>query len=86
MHASGSCRESGGGIRDSFAALVVSAERERSYAGAVTLPVGRDEAGMPVGLQLVAPGGRDEALLGAALAVERVLGSVEERLGRPDGL
>lgn len=50
---------------------------------ALTIPVGLDNAGMPVGLQLVAPGGRDEALLGAALAVERVLGTARERLGVP---
>ena len=42
---------------------------------AVTIPVGFDGAGMPVGLQLVAPGGADERLLGAALALERVLGT-----------
>jgi aspartyl-tRNA(Asn)/glutamyl-tRNA(Gln) amidotransferase subunit A len=50
---------------------------------AVTLPVGLDQSGMPVGLQLVAPGGRDELLLGAALAAERVLGSARDRLGVP---
>jgi len=52
-------------------------------ACAVTLPVGKDAAGMPVGLQLVAPGGADEALLGAALAAERLLGTCAERLGPP---
>jgi aspartyl-tRNA(Asn)/glutamyl-tRNA(Gln) amidotransferase subunit A len=50
---------------------------------AVTLPVGRDRAGMPVGLQLVGPGGADEALLGLAMAAERVLGTCAERLGVP---
>ena len=40
---------------------------------ALTLPVGSDRAGMPVGLQLVAPAGADEALLAAALSVERRL-------------
>jgi aspartyl-tRNA(Asn)/glutamyl-tRNA(Gln) amidotransferase subunit A len=40
---------------------------------ALSLPVGTDDAGMPVGLQLVAPGGRDEELLGIALAAERIL-------------
>jgi len=48
---------------------------------AITLPVGLDAAGMPVGLQLVARGGEDEPLLGAALAVERELGGAPERLG-----
>ncbi len=50
---------------------------------AVTLPVGLDRANMPVGLQLLAPAGKDEMLLGAALAVERALGTAEGRLGRP---
>jgi aspartyl-tRNA(Asn)/glutamyl-tRNA(Gln) amidotransferase subunit A len=40
---------------------------------AVTLPVGLDRAGMPVGLQIVAPGGDDELALGAALRMERAL-------------
>jgi aspartyl-tRNA(Asn)/glutamyl-tRNA(Gln) amidotransferase subunit A len=53
---------------------------------AITLPVGQDAAGMPVGLQLVAPGGQDEALLGAALAVERVVGGAPATIGRPSGL
>jgi len=48
---------------------------------AVTLPVGLDRAGMPVGLQLVAPAGQDEVALAAALAAERVLGTAAERLG-----
>lgn len=42
---------------------------------AVTLPVGLDDAGMPVGLQLVGPRDADVAVLGAALAAERVLGT-----------
>ena len=50
---------------------------------AVTIPVGLDRLGMPVGLQLVARGGQDELLLGAALAAERVLGTARERLGVP---
>jgi aspartyl-tRNA(Asn)/glutamyl-tRNA(Gln) amidotransferase subunit A len=50
---------------------------------ALSLPVGRDAAGMPVGLQLVARGGDDEALLGMALAIERVLGTGAVRLGAP---
>lgn len=50
---------------------------------AISLPVGLDEAGMPVGLQLVARGGDDETLLGVALAVERTLGTAIERFGPP---
>jgi aspartyl-tRNA(Asn)/glutamyl-tRNA(Gln) amidotransferase subunit A len=46
---------------------------------AVTLPVGLDGAGMPVGLQIVAPGGHDELALGAALRVERALGTTALR-------
>jgi len=41
---------------------------------AVTVPVGVDRAGMPVGLQLVGKAGGDAELLGLALAAERVLG------------
>jgi len=52
---------------------------------AVTVPVGLDRTGMPVGLQLVGPDGQDERVLAAALAVERVLGSPAERLGAPPG-
>lgn len=51
---------------------------------AVTLPVGRDASGMPVGLQLVAPAGQDELALAAALAAEGVLGYASTRLGTPD--
>jgi aspartyl-tRNA(Asn)/glutamyl-tRNA(Gln) amidotransferase subunit A len=50
---------------------------------AIAMPVGLDAARMPVGLQLVAPGGADEALLAAALAAERVLGTGRDRLGVP---
>ena len=50
---------------------------------AITLPCGLDAAGMPVGLQLIAPNGADEQLLSAAMAVEKVLGTAVERLGRP---
>jgi len=50
---------------------------------AVTIPVGLDAQGMPVGLQLVAPGGADERLLGAALAIEGVFGTPRESLGTP---
>jgi aspartyl-tRNA(Asn)/glutamyl-tRNA(Gln) amidotransferase subunit A len=50
---------------------------------AVSIPVGLDGSGMPVGLQLVARGGDDESLLGAALAVERILGTGSDRMGAP---
>lgn len=49
----------------------------------ITLPVGLDRAGMPVGLQLIAPAWAEEKLLAVALAAERVLGTPAERLGVP---
>ena len=56
-----------------------------NYLGlcAITMPVGRDRAGMPVGLQLIAPAGAEERLLAIGLAVERVLGTAADRLGTP---
>lgn len=56
-----------------------------NYLGlcAITLPVGRDRAGMPVGLQLIAPAAAEERLLTIALAAERVLGTAADRLGMP---
>jgi aspartyl-tRNA(Asn)/glutamyl-tRNA(Gln) amidotransferase subunit A len=49
----------------------------------ITLPIGLDHAGMPVGLQLIAPAWAEEKLLAIALAAERVLGNATERLGTP---
>jgi aspartyl-tRNA(Asn)/glutamyl-tRNA(Gln) amidotransferase subunit A len=56
-----------------------------NYLGlcAITLPVGRDRLGMPVGLQLTARGGQEERLLAIAWAAERQLGLPADRLGRP---
>ena len=48
---------------------------------AVTLPVGLDAAGLPVGLQLVARKGSEYALLHAAELVERQIGNSQQRLG-----
>ncbi len=50
---------------------------------AVTIPVARDAAGSPVGLQLTARHGHEEHLLAVALACERVLGTGAERFGLP---
>ena len=50
---------------------------------ALSLPIGLDAAGMPVGLQLMAPPWAETRLLAAALAVEGVLGAGEQGLGRP---
>ena len=52
---------------------------------AISIPVGIDGNGMPIGLQLVAPGGQDEALLGVALAIEREIGTASQTLGHPPG-
>jgi aspartyl-tRNA(Asn)/glutamyl-tRNA(Gln) amidotransferase subunit A len=49
----------------------------------ITMPVGRDRVGMPVGLQLIAPAWAEEKLLAIALAAERALGTAAERLGTP---
>ena len=56
-----------------------------NYLGlcAITMPVGRDRAGMPVGLQFPAPAGAEERVLAIALAAERVLGTAADRLGTP---
>src|SRR3954451_1554763 len=56
-----------------------------NYLGlcAITMPVGRDRAGMPVGLQLTAPAHAEEKLLTIALAAEQVLGTGADRLGTP---
>jgi aspartyl-tRNA(Asn)/glutamyl-tRNA(Gln) amidotransferase subunit A len=56
-----------------------------NYLGlcAITMPVGRDRAGMPVGLQLTEPAHAEEKLLTIALAAERVLGTAADRLGTP---
>lgn len=56
-----------------------------NYLGlcALTMPVALDDAGMPVGLQLIARHGEEERLLAIALAFERVLGTARERIGTP---
>jgi aspartyl-tRNA(Asn)/glutamyl-tRNA(Gln) amidotransferase subunit A len=50
---------------------------------ALTMPVGLDRQGMPVGLQLIARNGDDETLLTAACTFENVLGTGRQRLGVP---
>ena len=56
-----------------------------SYLGlcAVTIPVGTDRAGMPVGLQLIGRSSEDRHLLAWASSCEAVLGTGRDRLGRP---
>ena len=48
---------------------------------AVTIPVGLDGHGMPVGMQIIGAGGEDERVIAAACAFERVLGTARQRLG-----
>ncbi|WP_280562485.1 amidase family protein [Chromohalobacter sp. 48-RD10] len=50
---------------------------------AMSLPVGLDAVGMPVGLQLAMPGFAEKRLLGVAVAIERGLGPPCQRLGLP---
>ncbi len=42
---------------------------------AITIPAGHNEAGLPIGLQLMAPQHGEEVLLGAALAAEALIGT-----------
>lgn len=50
---------------------------------ALSLPIGLDNLGLPVGLQLAMPGFAEPQLLATAMAVERCLGRPSQRLGRP---
>ena len=47
----------------------------------ITLPVGLDASGMPVGLQLLAKHGNDAKLLTIACRLETILGTPRQRLG-----
>ena len=49
----------------------------------ITLPIGKDANGLPIGLQLSSARGTDERLLSIARAVERTLGTPHEILGTP---
>jgi aspartyl-tRNA(Asn)/glutamyl-tRNA(Gln) amidotransferase subunit A len=55
-----------------------------NYLGlcALTIPVGLDKSGLPVGMQLMAAGGSDRRLLDVGCAVERVIGDGRTRLGQ----
>ncbi len=50
---------------------------------ALSIPVAFDPDRLPIGLQLVAGKGTEEALLAAGLAVEKAIGDIRQRLGRP---
>jgi amidase len=56
-----------------------------SLAGhpALVLPLGRDEAGMPFGLQIIGPRGGDALVLGAGLALEAIA-AADPELARPE--
>ena len=49
----------------------------------ITLPVGKDPSGLPIGLQLSSRRNSEETLLGVARAVERALGTPRQILGVP---
>ncbi len=49
----------------------------------ITLLAGKDSSGMPVGLQLIAKPNDEERLIAVAQAIENVIGSAVDRLGRP---
>ena len=53
------------------------------HLAGLTLPVGLDAAGMPVGLQICTPAGHEETAIAIALAFERALGTARDRLGVP---
>ena len=48
---------------------------------AMTLPVGLDASGIPVGLQLMGENGQDEKLVCIASCIERLIGNRAERVG-----
>ena len=50
---------------------------------ALTLPVGLDNSGLPVGLQIMARHGAEEKLLAIALCIENIIGKSKDRLGTP---
>ena len=49
----------------------------------LSVPVGLDGEGMPIGLQIMTARGTDERLLSVGLAVEGALGTARQRLGSP---
>ncbi|MBO6782609.1 MAG: amidase [Alphaproteobacteria bacterium] len=50
---------------------------------AATLPVALDDAGMPVGLQVMCAGGADARMMAIARSAEKALGTARDRLGVP---
>jgi len=47
---------------------------------AISLPVGTSQTGIPIGIQLVAPAGREDLLLAVAAGMERVVGWTDRRV------
>ena len=50
---------------------------------AITIPVSLDRQNMPVGLQIICLGGKEEQALAIALAFERSIGTSKDRIGSP---
>ena len=50
---------------------------------AITIPVSLDKQNMPVGLQIICPGGQEETALAIAVAFERNIGTSKDRIGTP---
>lgn len=50
---------------------------------ALSMPVGLNKHGLPVGLQLVSRSGNEERLLEVAFALERAIGTGADRMGQP---
>lgn len=75
VHGSSTLSINGGPPVDTFRALIRNTE-PGSTAGlpGVTLPAGLTAQGLPVGLALDAPVGRDRELLGIGMSLERLLG------------
>lgn len=76
---------------EDYARLNILALRNTSIANllglcAITLPVGVDASGMPVGLMLMARPRDETRLLGIAAAIENCLGDSRECIGQPPRL
>ena len=49
----------------------------------LTMPVGKDNNGMPIGLQMLAAPWKDNELIASGRSVERVIGNSLQLLGEP---
>jgi amidase len=67
--------------------LAISYAPTMALCCAIAIPCGRDENGLPFGIQLIAPRGHDRRLMEIALALEQVLaGSLETARPVPDAI